>query len=56
MKGSGVNTSQKVHLTRSERCDIIDRLSRGRVRESEEKNGRDLNEFTIYLLDKSSEV
>ena len=56
MKGSGVNTSQKVHLTRSERCDIIDRLSRGRVRESGEINGRDLNEFTIYLLDKSSEV
>ncbi len=56
MKRGGVNTSQKVHLTRSERCDIIDRLSRGRVRESGEINGRDLNEFTIYLLDKSSEV
>ena len=56
MKGSGGNTSQKVHLTRSERCDIIDRLSRGRVRESREINGRNLNEFTIYLLDKSSEV
>ncbi len=56
MKRGGVNTSQKVHLTRSERCDIIDRLSRGRVRESGEINGRNLNEFTIYLLDKSSEV
>ena len=34
MKRGGVNTSQKVHLTRSERCDIIDRLSHGKARES----------------------
>ena len=34
MKGSEGNTSQKVHLTRSERCDIIDRLSHGKAKES----------------------
>ena len=56
MKGSEGNTSQKVHLTRSERCDIIDRLSHGKARKSGKINGRNLNEFTIYLLDKSSEV
>ena len=56
MKRGGANTSQKVHLTRSERCDIIDRLSHGKARKSGKINGRNLNEFTIYLLDKSSEV
>ena len=56
MKRGGVNTSQKVHLTRSERCDIIGRLSHGKARELGKINGRNPNEFTIYLLDKSSEV
>ena len=56
MKRDGVNTSQKVHLTRSERCDIIDMLSHGKARYTGKINRRNLNEFTIYLLDKSSEV